>query len=130
MVGVPGPNFGFSQSPLPPIWPLASEDLAVFKVGRLFSGTKKRYAEQVKKQRKWAVEEEQFACALPWIPKILVATLCEKRYAARRSGNVCANEWGTGQVERVDDARTEASRLWGLKFHQGTVEQDGRALRM
>ena len=40
MAGVLGPNSGFAQSPLPPPpprWPLASEDLAVFTLGRLFS---------------------------------------------------------------------------------------------
>ena len=40
MVGVPGPNSWYPQSPPPPpIWPLASEDLAVFTLGGLFSGT-------------------------------------------------------------------------------------------
>ena len=35
---VPGPNSGYPQS-AHPIWPLASEDLAVFTLDRLFSGT-------------------------------------------------------------------------------------------
>ena len=38
MAGVPGPNSRYPQSP-PPIWPLANEDLAVFTLDRLFSGT-------------------------------------------------------------------------------------------
>ena len=39
MAGVLGPNSGYPQSPPPPIWPLASEDLAVFRLVRLFCGT-------------------------------------------------------------------------------------------
>ena len=41
MSGVPGPNCRYSQSPPPPpqIWPLGSEDFAVFTLDRLFSGT-------------------------------------------------------------------------------------------
>ena len=40
MAGVPGPNSGYPQVALPR-WPLAGEDLAVFKLVRLFSGTLK-----------------------------------------------------------------------------------------
>ena len=38
MAGVPGPNSRYPQL-APPIWPLAGEDLAVFTLDRLFSGT-------------------------------------------------------------------------------------------
>ena len=39
MAGVPGPNFGYPQSPPPPPPHMANEDLAVFTLGGLFSGT-------------------------------------------------------------------------------------------
>ena len=38
MAGVPGPNSSYPPV-APPIWPLASEYLAVFTLDRLFSGT-------------------------------------------------------------------------------------------
>ena len=38
MAGVPGPNSRYPQSP-PNVWPVANEDLAVFTLDRLFSGT-------------------------------------------------------------------------------------------
>ena len=38
--GVPGPSSRYPQSPpAPPIWPLATEDLAVVMLGGLLSGT-------------------------------------------------------------------------------------------
>ena len=41
MAGVPGPNSRYPPvaPPPPPIWPLASEDLTVFTLDRLFNGT-------------------------------------------------------------------------------------------
>ena len=44
MAGVSGPNSRHLQlppPPPPPIWPLGSEDLAVFMLGRRLSGTSK-----------------------------------------------------------------------------------------